>query len=58
MMRDRIGHPFADPALPGKIARELARLLSAAGIARVADLVGTIHDGREVPKGAAGEGAL
>ena len=37
---------FADPALPGKLARELARVLEAEGIARAADLVGTIHDGR------------
>jgi len=38
---------FADPALPGKVVRELARLLEGQGIARAADLVGTIHDGRE-----------
>jgi dihydroorotate dehydrogenase (NAD+) catalytic subunit len=37
---------FTDPALPGKIVREMARLLEAEGVARVADLVGTIHDGR------------
>jgi dihydroorotate dehydrogenase (NAD+) catalytic subunit len=37
---------FADPALPGKIVREMARLLEAEGVARAADLVGTIHDGR------------
>jgi dihydroorotate dehydrogenase (NAD+) catalytic subunit len=39
---------FADPALPGRIVREMAELLERAGVARVADLVGTIHDGREL----------
>jgi dihydroorotate dehydrogenase (NAD+) catalytic subunit len=37
---------FSDPALPGRIAREMARLLEDAGVARASDLVGTIHDGR------------
>jgi len=37
---------FADPALPGRIAREMALLLEGAGVARVTDLVGTLHDGR------------
>jgi dihydroorotate dehydrogenase (NAD+) catalytic subunit len=37
---------FADPALPGKVAREMAALLAEQGIARVADLVGTLRDGR------------
>jgi dihydroorotate dehydrogenase (NAD+) catalytic subunit len=37
---------FADPALPGKIVRDMARLLEEEGVARVSDLVGTIHDGR------------
>lgn len=37
---------FADPALPGKIAREMARLLEEEGIVRLSELVGTIHDGR------------
>ena len=37
---------FADPALPGRIVADLARALDAQGIARVRDLVGTIHDGR------------
>ena len=39
---------FADPALPGRIAREMAALLAAEGVARLSDLVGTIHDGREL----------
>lgn len=38
---------FADPGLPGKIAREMGELLSAEGVSRVSDLVGTIRDGRE-----------
>lgn len=38
---------FADPALPGRIAREMGALLAAAGVARAGDIVGTIHDGRE-----------
>jgi dihydroorotate dehydrogenase (NAD+) catalytic subunit len=37
---------FADPALPGRIVREMADLLASEGVARVSDLVGTIHDGR------------
>jgi len=43
---------FADPALPGRIVREMARLLEEQGVARVLDLVGTIHDGRELPASA------
>jgi dihydroorotate dehydrogenase (NAD+) catalytic subunit len=38
---------FADPALPGKVAREMGRLLTAEGLTTVGELVGTIHDGRE-----------
>jgi len=38
---------FSDPAAPGRIAREMGALLSAANIARVGDIVGTLHDGRE-----------
>jgi dihydroorotate dehydrogenase (NAD+) catalytic subunit len=38
---------FADPTLPGKIAREMARLAAAAGHASLRELCGTIHDGRE-----------
>ncbi len=38
---------FADPALPGKVVSELERCLQAEGIARLCDLIGTIHDGRE-----------
>jgi len=38
---------FADPALPGKVVRELSQLLERHGCARVEELVGTIHDGRE-----------
>jgi dihydroorotate dehydrogenase (NAD+) catalytic subunit len=37
---------FTDPALPGKLVREMARLLEAEGVARAQELVGTIHDGR------------
>ncbi|HEX6885737.1 MAG TPA: dihydroorotate dehydrogenase [Planctomycetota bacterium] len=37
---------FADPALPGRVAAEMARLLEAEGVASVGELVGTIHDGR------------
>ncbi len=40
---------FADPTLPGTIAADLARLLDEAGIASVAELVGTLRDGRERP---------
>ena len=43
---DRIEHALADPALPGRIVAELSRALDAQGIARVRDLIGTIHDGR------------
>lgn len=38
---------FADPTLPGTIAADMARLLDEAGIATVAELVGTLRDGRE-----------
>jgi dihydroorotate dehydrogenase (NAD+) catalytic subunit len=38
---------FADPALPGRVAADLARLTAEAGVERVADLIGSIHDGRE-----------
>ncbi len=38
---------FADPALPGRIVEELSGMLAAEGIARVRELIGTIHDGRE-----------
>ncbi|NOT30174.1 MAG: dihydroorotate dehydrogenase [Planctomycetes bacterium] len=38
---------FADPALPGKLAREMASLLAAQGIGSARELCGTIHDGRE-----------
>ena len=38
---------FADPALPGRLVDELSERLSAAGIERVVDLIGTIHDGQD-----------
>jgi dihydroorotate dehydrogenase (NAD+) catalytic subunit len=37
---------FADPALPGCLAANLALRLDAAGVASVRDLIGTIQDGR------------
>lgn len=37
---------FADPTLPGRIAADLGRLLDEAGIATVAELVGTLRDPR------------
>jgi dihydroorotate dehydrogenase (NAD+) catalytic subunit len=37
---------FADPALPGRIAGDMARLLDAAGVRAVEELVGTLDDGR------------
>lgn len=37
---------FADPALPGRIAAELATLLEAEGVARLADRIGSVRDGR------------
>lgn len=39
---------FADPAAPGRLAAEMATLLEARGITRLADIVGTIRDGRAV----------
>jgi dihydroorotate dehydrogenase (NAD+) catalytic subunit len=42
---------FADPALPGRVVDELDRCLRAEGRARIAELVGTIHDGRVVAAG-------
>lgn len=42
---------FADPGLPGKIAADMARLLDEAGVRRVTELVGTIHDGRVPARG-------
>lgn len=41
---------FADPGLPGKVARDMASLLAAQGIASVRELCGTIHDGRELAR--------
>lgn len=38
---------FADPALPGRVAEDVARLLDEAGVEKVTELIGTIHDGRE-----------
>jgi len=38
---------FGDPSLPGKIVHAMGRLLDEHGVARVADLIGTLHDGRE-----------
>jgi dihydroorotate dehydrogenase (NAD+) catalytic subunit len=38
---------FADPARIGGLAREMERLLDAAGIADVNDLVGSLLDGRQ-----------
>jgi dihydroorotate dehydrogenase (NAD+) catalytic subunit len=43
---------FADPALPGRLVADVARALDEAGIERVRDLVGSIHDGRERASGA------
>lgn len=40
---------FADPALPSRIVDDMAVLLDEQGIACVADLVGTIRDGRDAP---------
>lgn len=37
---------FAEPELPARIAREMGVLLAQAGVRRVSELVGTIHDGR------------
>jgi len=37
---------FADPALPGRLVEELGARMEESGVARVADLIGTIHDGR------------
>ncbi len=39
---------FADPALPGRLVRELAALLAEAGIADVKTIIGTVRDGREI----------
>jgi dihydroorotate dehydrogenase (NAD+) catalytic subunit len=47
---------FADPCLPARIAREMAELLDRAGLASAAELVGTIHDGRERAGAASGSG--
>jgi len=41
---------FADPALPGRVVVELEEQLAAAGVERVADLIGTIRDGREATR--------
>lgn len=41
---------FADPALPGRLAAELALALDQAGVASVEALVGTIEDGRRAPE--------
>ena len=41
---------FADPALPGRLVEELVALAEAEGIARLADLIGTVHDGSEPPR--------
>lgn len=38
---------FGEPGLPGRIAADMARLLAEAGVRRVGELVGTIHDGRK-----------
>lgn len=38
---------FAEPGLPGRIVADMARLLDEAGVRRVSELVGTIHDGRK-----------
>ncbi len=38
---------FSDPGLIGRLAGEISALLDQAGIARVADVVGTVRDGRE-----------
>jgi len=45
---------FADPALPGRVVREMAELLGAHGLASVNELCGTIHDGRELASSARG----
>ena len=37
---------FADPALPGRVVDDLARLLEEANIARVRDHIGTVRDDR------------
>ena len=46
---------FSDPALPGRFAAELDRLLDEAGVAAARDLVGIVRDGSSRP-GAAGQG--
>ena len=38
---------FADPALPGRLVAELDELLAQEGVQSIAELIGTIHDGRE-----------
>jgi dihydroorotate dehydrogenase (NAD+) catalytic subunit len=38
---------FGEPGLPGRIVTDMARLLAEAGVRRVSELVGTIHDGRK-----------
>jgi dihydroorotate dehydrogenase (NAD+) catalytic subunit len=40
---------FADPALPGRLVADLEERLEGAGVVRVAELIGTIHDGRTAP---------
>jgi CheY-like chemotaxis protein len=44
---------FADPALPARLVAELESCLEAQGTASVRELVGTIHDGRELVAGRA-----
>jgi dihydroorotate dehydrogenase len=38
---------FGDPALPGRLAQRIDELLDAAGVADVAELVGSLRDGRQ-----------
>lgn len=38
---------FADPMLPGRVVEDLDAALQAQGIATVAELIGSVHDGRE-----------
>ena len=49
---------FADPALPGRVVVELREHLEQAGVERLADLIGTIRDGREPVSAVAPHGGV
>jgi dihydroorotate dehydrogenase (NAD+) catalytic subunit len=38
---------FGDPALPGRLAQRIDELLDAAGVGDVAELIGSLRDGRK-----------